>query len=201
MLEIQAVEALDSKSLNVTRRKSTKKQILLHDTFRRGDDFLNKLKHRRNGAYDRVPHFFVSKTGVVYQIFDTNHYSSVFADKEIDKRFIVVAIENLGWLLKNTITGFLNNWVGDPYRAEPYTKSWRNYFYWDRYGDDQLKSVGALCEHLCDKHSIAKQIVPSQGYIENALNFNGVVCKSNFSNIYTDINPSFKFDLIFKNEQ
>jgi len=27
------------------------------------------------------------------------------------------------------------------------------------------------------------------------------VCKSNFSNIYTDINPSFNFRQLFKDEQ
>ena len=59
--------------------------------------------------------------------------------------------------------------------------------------------VAELCDNLCDKHNIFKQIVPSNGYIENASNFRGIVCKSNFSNIYTDINPSFNFSLFFNN--
>jgi hypothetical protein len=43
--------------------------------------------------------------------------------------------------------------------------------------------------------------VPSQGYLENASNFNGIVCKSNFASIYTDINPSFNFRVFFSNSR
>jgi hypothetical protein len=37
--------------------------------------------------------------------------------------------------------------------------------------------------------------------MENVTNFKGIVCKSNFSNIYTDINPSFNFRVLFNNEK
>jgi N-acetyl-anhydromuramyl-L-alanine amidase AmpD len=201
MLEIHSVEGLDNKSLNVIRRKTKKKQIFLYDTGRRADDFLSKLKYRKNGMYTEVPHFLVTKLGTIYQLFDSNHYSDTFQEPEIDKQFIKIAVENLGWLHKNTITGFMNNWIGDPYRSEPFIRSWRNYTFWDKYNDTQIESIGLLCEYLCEIHNIPKQIVPSQGYLENAVKFNGVVCKSNFSNIYTDINPSFNFRIIFKNEQ
>jgi hypothetical protein len=64
-----------------------------------------------------------------------------------------------------------------------------------------MSSISELCEHICEKHNIEQKIVQSQGYLENAVNFKGVACKSNYSNIYTDINPSFNFRLIFNNEQ
>ncbi len=200
MLEIHNVEGLNNKTLNIVRKKTKKQQILLYDTGRRTDDFVNKIKYRKFGRYNEVPHFIVTKLGVIYQLYDTKYYSNTFDDPEIDKQFIKIAIENLGWLNKNTITGFLNNWIGDPYRAEPLIKNWRNYVFWDKYNENQIESVSLLCEYLCDIHNIPKQIVPSQGYIENVVNFNGVVCKSNFSNIYTDINPSFEFTQFFKNE-
>ena len=126
---------------------------------------------------------------------------NTFDEPLIDKQFIKIAIENLGWLNKNTITGFLSNWIGDPYRSEPFIRNWRNYHYWDRYDENQISIISNLCTHLCESYSIPKKIVPSQGYLENAVNFDGVVCKSNFSNIYTDINPSFNFRQIFKHEQ
>jgi len=110
---------------------------------------------------------------------------------------IKVAIENLGWLNKNTINGVLNNWIGDPYRGEPYIRNWRNYYFWDVYSDVQLKVLSDLCNNLCEEHKIFKQTVPSNGYMENASNFTGIVCKSNFSSIYTDINPSFNFGVFF----
>lgn len=196
---IQDVETLDNFDLKVNKRKTNKTQILLYDTQRRFDDYISKLKYRKNGNYEDIPHFVVSKLGLVYQIYDTNHYSNTFDVHEIDKKQIKIAIENLGWLNKNTITGFLNNWIGDPYRTEPYIRNWRSYYYWDTYSEQQIASVAELCDELCDKHKIFKQIVPSNGYIENASNFHGIVCKSNFSNIYTDINPSFNFSLFFNN--
>jgi hypothetical protein len=201
MLEIHNVEGLDSKVLNITKRKTKKTQILLYDTGRRADDFINKLKYRNNGKYSEIPHFVVTKLGTVYQLYDTNYYSNTFEEPKVDKQFIKIAIENLGWLSKNTITGFLNNWIGDPYRSEPFVRNWRNYYFWDKYGDSQLESVADLCDHLCGLHSIPKQVVQSQGYLENVIKFRGVVCKSNFSNIYTDINPSFNFRIFFRNEQ
>ena len=186
------------------KRKTKKSQILLIDTQRRFDDFVNKLKYRKNGKYEDVPHFIVTKLGTVYQLFDSNHTSNTFDNFKIDKKQIKIAVENLGWLTKNTITGVLNNWIGDPYRSEPYVRSWRNYFFWDKYTEAQVESLSKLCSFLCDKHDIFKQIVPSQGIIESIVKFEGIVCKSNFSNIYTDINPSFNFEVFFnqlKNEK
>lgn len=201
MLEIHNVEGLDEKRLNTTRRKTKKTQILLYDTGRRVDDFIAKIKYRKNGKYDEIPHFIVTKLGTVYQLFDSNHYSKTFGDPQIDKQFVKIAIENLGWLNKNTITGFLTNWIGDPYRSEPFTQNWRNYTFWDSYEENQLKSVFELCHHICDKHSIPKIIVPSSGYIEKSVYLEGIVCKSNYSNIYTDINPSFNFRIFSNGEQ
>jgi len=192
---VQNVEILDN--LNITRRKSKKTQILLYDTQRRLDDFLNKIKYRLNGKYDDVPHYVISKLGVVYQLFDSNYSSNTFNDSDTDKKQIKIAVENLGWLNKDTITGVLYNWIGDPYRGEPHIRNWRNYYFWDVYSETQLKSLSELCNDLCDKHKIIKQLVPSHGYLENASNFRGIVCKSNFSSIYTDINPSFNFGVFF----
>ena len=199
MLMIHKIDTIDDSKLNIKKRKSKKTQILLYDTQRRIDDFVNKIKHRKNGKYDDVPHFIVSKLGMVYQVFDSNHSSNTFNNPKVDNKMIKIAIENLGWLNKNTITGILNNWIGDPYRSDPHIRNWRNYYFWDKYNEDQLKSLSELCENLCDEHGIFKQTVPSQGYLENISNFKGIICKSNFSSIYTDINPSFNFRVFFNN--
>ncbi len=142
---VQDVENLDKKKLNIIKKKSKKTQIFLYDTQRRLDDFFSKLEHRRNGEYDDIPHFVVSKLGVVYQLFDTKYSSNTFNNPKIDNKMIKVAIENLGWLNKNTITGVLNNWIGDPYRSEPYIRNWRNYYFWDPYTESQMKSLSDLC--------------------------------------------------------
>lgn len=197
MLVIQDVDVLDKSKLNIVKRKAKKTQILLYDTQRRVDDFIQKIKHRKNGNYEDIPHFVVTKLGMVYQLFDTNYTSNTFDSPYLDRKQIKIAIENLGWLNKNTITGLYTNWIDDPYRSDPYIKNWRNHYYWDKYNDIQIEKVSELCEFLCDKHQIFKQHVPSQGYLENISKFNGIVCKSNFSNIYTDINPSFNFRILF----
>ena len=200
MLEIQSVDYLNSKELNIIKKNSKKNQILLYDTGRRTDYFINKIKYRNNNRYDEIPHFIVTKLGIIYQLYDTKYYSKTFDIKKIDKQFIKIAIENLGWLNKNTITGFLSNWIGDPYRTEPFVSNWRNYHFWDKYNDLQLEKISTLCQNLCTEHNIPYNIVPSQGYMENVINFSGIVCKSNFSNIYTDINPSFDFKFFLNNE-
>ena len=199
MLVVHDIETIDKEKLNIVKKKSKKTQILLFDTQRRVDDYVNKLKHRKNGKFEDIPHYIVSKLGMVYQVFDTNYSSTTFGDPKKDRKIIKIAVENLGWLSKNTITGILNNWIGDPYRSEPHIRSWRSYYYWDKYNDTQMQSISELCDTLCEKHEIFKQVVPSQGYLENASNFKGIVCKSNFSSIYTDINPSFNFRVFFNN--
>jgi hypothetical protein len=199
MLVIHNIETIDKSKLKIIKRKSKKTQILLYDTQRRVDDFVNKLRYRNNGNYEDIPHFIISKLGMVYKVFDTEHSSITFNDAKTDKKQIKIAIENLGWLNKNTITGVLNNWIGDPYRAEPHIRNWRNHYFWDKYNDPQLEVLAELCESLCEEHNIPKQTVPSNGYLEKISNFNGIVCKSNFSNIYTDINPSFNFRIFFNN--
>jgi N-acetyl-anhydromuramyl-L-alanine amidase AmpD len=199
MLEIQDVETLNKKKLNIVRKKSKKTQIFLYDTGRRADDFMMKIKYRHNGNYSEIPHFFVTKLGKIFKIFDTEHSSTTFGNPDVDKKQIKIAIENLGWLNKNTITGVLNNWIGDPYRADPYIRNWRGYYFWDRYTEEQQRSLASLCKHLTEEHNIPYQTVPSQGYLENVEKFNGIVCKSNFLNIYTDINPSFDFTIFYEN--
>ncbi len=196
-MEIQDVGILDENELNVVRRTSKKTQILLYDTQRRTDNFVAKLKNRKNGKYEDIPHYIITKLGVIYRVFDTKYSSNTFNDPKVDKKQIKIALENLGWLNKNTISGFLVNWIGDPYRSEPHIRNWRGHYFWDKYTDEQKTSLVRLCTFLCMKHDIPYQTVPSQGFIENLSKFKGIVCKSNFLNIYTDINPSFDFRIFY----
>lgn len=200
MLEIQNVSVLRKKDLNVIKKRSVKNQILLFDTQRRFDEYILKLLYRKNGRYEDIPHFVISKTGIIYKIFNTAYSSNTFNNPKIDKKQIKIAIENLGWLNKNTITGILNNWINDPYRSEPYIKNWRNHYYWDAYTKEQLISVVSLCRMLCSKHNISYNIISSQDNLYDSTNFKGILCKSNFQTIYTDINPSFDFKIFYEDE-
>ena len=154
MLEIQNAEILSDIKLNIVKRKTKKSQIFLYDTQRRIDDFMMKLKYRNNGKYDDIPHYIISKQGQVIKIFDTNYSSKTFGTKEYDNKQIKIALENLGWLNKNTITGILYNWIGDPYRVEPYVKKWRDYYFWDAYSEEQLSALVELCKEICKEYNI-----------------------------------------------
>lgn len=194
-------DVIDHKNLNVIKKKSKKTQIFLFDTLRRFDEYVSKLKYRDNGKYEDIPHFIISKTGLVYEVFNTNYSSITFNNPEIDKKLIKVAIENLGWLNKNTINGFLYNWIGDIYRLDPYCKEWRGHYYWDIYTDKQYDSINELCKVLTEKHNIPYNVVPSHSHFSDSAKFKGIICKSNYSDIYTDINPSFNFNILLKNDE
>jgi len=200
MLEVQSAEILDDIKLNIVKRKTKKTQIFLYDTQRRTDDFMMKLQYRYDGKYNDIPHFIVTKQGKIIQVFDMDYSSKTFESIDIGKKQIKIALENLGWLNKNTITGVLYNWIGDPYRGEPYIKKWRNYYFWDPYTEEQLNALVMLCKNICESHNIPYHTVPSQGYLSNVIKFTGIVCKSNFLNIYTDTHPSFDFNIFYKDD-
>jgi hypothetical protein len=195
MLIVEEEEFLDKVKLNINKKKTKKEQILLFDTQRRYNEYIKKLKYRYNGRYEDIPHYIITKIGRVVKIFDSDYTSKTFDKKDFDNKVIKIALENLGWLNRNTITGVYTNWIDDIYRGEPFTKSWRNKFYWDTYTQSQVNVLEELCVMLCEKYNIPKNIVPSNGYVEfdKIKNFKGISYKSNFSNIYTDINPSFDF--------
>ena len=197
---IETTDVLSDVKLNITRRRAKKTQIFLYDTERRVDDYLTKLRYRNNEEYEDIPHFIITKSGKVIKIFNTNYSSKTFGDPNVDRRMIKISMENLGWLNKNTITGVLHNWIGDPYRSEPYIKKWRGHYFWDPYSEEQFRSLVKLSREICEKHNIPYQTVPGQGYLSNVRKFTGIVCKSNFLNIYTDINPSFNFNIFYKDE-
>ena len=48
MLVIHDIETIDKGKLNIHKRKTKKSQILLYDTQRRVDDFINKIKHLKD---------------------------------------------------------------------------------------------------------------------------------------------------------
>ncbi len=195
MLEFKKIPDLNENNININRTPSKKKQILLFDTQRKLKNYVSKLIHRNNGEYHELPHFMIDKLGNIYQIYNTDYWSQMFENQKIDEQQIKISIENLGWLNKNTIGGFYSNWIGETYVGTPFIKEWRGYYYWDQYTDLQLKSLSELIKHLCDVNNIPLNVVESQSYFMDAINFNGIVCKSNFSDIYNNINPSFNFKL------
>ena len=70
--------------------------------------------------------------------------------------------------------------------------------YWQNYTEKQLNSLVELCNKLTKKFSINKSFIGHNTKVDGIKIFNGIVCRSNYNNKFTDPNPSFSFEE-FKN--
>jgi N-acetyl-anhydromuramyl-L-alanine amidase AmpD len=176
-----------------------KRQIILCHTSRDVEEYLTSLKFRYNKKYDKIPHFVISRNGSVLQLIPELGYSNIFFDEWINKTSIIVCLENLGWVEKKPLTNYHINWNGNIYNESPYEKKWRDFFFWQPYTKEQMDSLVLLCEKLCLEFSISRESVGHNTKLEGIKNFDGIVSRSNYDSRFTDLNPSFDFEL-FKKE-
>jgi len=188
MLDILEIEKLNRFTLT-----DKKKQIILSHTSRNITDFISSLKFRNNGEYSKVPHYVISKTGVVYRLMDDLMCSEFFGNEEVDKNSIHISLENLGWFNKLPIENSYINWIGDIYKKKVFERKWRDYFYWDFYTEEQIESCITLCKKIIKDHSIDKKFIGHNIKVDGIDKFGGIVTRSNFNTIYTDLNPSFNY--------
>jgi len=170
-----------------------KTQIILCHTSRPLSYFNNSLKYRLGGKYTRVPTYTVSKSGKVIQNFNPQYYSDFFGVNEVDKYSIIICLENLGWLKYNTLNNKYVNWIGDIYKGEVYQKRWRDKSFWSMYPDKQLRTCAKLIKELCSEHDIPLEMVGHNVKIDGVISFSGVTARSNYSEYWTDLSPSFDF--------
>jgi N-acetyl-anhydromuramyl-L-alanine amidase AmpD len=184
---------LDEK-FNIHKRKTKKTQILLCDTLRPYNHFINSIRYRYNGEYPKVPHYVVTKKGEIYNLFSSDYYSEFTHNKNS----IVVCLENLGWLQKSSLAPMYTNWIGDVYRGEPFCARWKDRFFWDTYTADQIIALSQLVEILHLKHDIPKVVINHTASIPQPTKFKGILARCNYSNIFTDISPAFNTKLFEK---
>lgn len=193
MIDLQNI-----KDFKIPKQKKSKEKkiILLVDTKRNLNNYLLMLKHRKVGGIDYSPHFVISKKGEIFSLLPVMNITKTF-DQDIDKKIIKISLENLGWFKKNTILNIYKNWINDVYRSTPYESMWKGFFYWDKYTESQYNAMLDLIEYLSLHYNIKHEynIFDKNDVFEKEIE--GIVSKSNFSDIYTDINPSIK---IFKND-
>lgn len=176
-----------------------KNQIILSHTSRKLKDYILSLKSRNNGEYQKIPHYLISKEGKVFSLLEDKKSSEYFGNENIDKNSIHVVLENLGWFDKIPIENSFINWIGDIYKEKVYEKKWRDYFYWDFYTEKQIEKCVELCEYLLEKNSIDKKFIGHNIKVEGIDKFNGIVTRSNFNVLHTDLSPSFNYEY-FKNK-
>ena len=180
-------------------KNKKKKQIILCNTFRNHKDYLNSLKYRNNGKYDKIPNYLITKDGETISLIPDDSYSNFFFDKEVNKNSIIICLENLGWLDKKPLDISHTNWIGDIYTKEVFTKKWRGKIFWDKYTINQFESLVEISKKLLVKFSIDNKFIGHNTKVEGIKLFNGIVCKSNYNDKFTDVNPSFDFELFKQN--
>ena len=185
-------------NFKTTGKQKKKKQIILCHTSREVEEYLTSLKVRYNSKYDKIPNYIITKDGRILQLLPDEGHSNFFMESNINRNSIIVCLENLGWLEKKPLTNYYINWKGSIYNQEVYEKKWRDFFFWEPYSEEQVKSAAELCLHLTEILKIKKMCVGHNTKIEGVENFEGIVSKSNFDGRYTDLNPSFSFDTFNK---
>jgi N-acetyl-anhydromuramyl-L-alanine amidase AmpD len=191
-------------NFKTTGKQKKKKQIILCHTSREVEEYLTSLKFRYNSKYDKIPNYLVTKNGKILQLLPDEGHTNFFSEDNINRNSIIVCLENLGWLEKKPLTNYYINWKGSIYNQEVYEKKWRDFFFWEPYSDEQVKSTAELCSHLTEILKIKKRCVGHNTRFEGIEHFEGIVSKSNFDGKHTDLNPSFNFGDFIKlleNEQ
>jgi N-acetyl-anhydromuramyl-L-alanine amidase AmpD len=199
MLSIKKI--VDFKSEGSNKKK---KQIVLANSSRKLENYITSLKERHVKKYKKIPNYIINKEGVIFELLSSNSYSNFFKKESLNKNSITIVFENLGWLQKLPLSTNYVNWIGDIYKGEIFERKWRDYFFWDPYLENQLKSCAELCNHLTEEFPINKKCVGHNTKVDGIENFNGIISRSNFDSKFTDLSPAFDFDLFlkyFENEQ
>lgn len=170
------------------KKKTKKTQIVLCDTLRPHNFYINSLKYRYRN--NKIPHYIINKRGEIFSLFPTEYYSNILTSKAA----IVICLENLGWLQKSSLAPMYMNWIGDVYRGEPHCARWKERFFWDVYTDEQIRSLSELINELSEKHDIPKVMIDTTAPIRGFNKFKGIISRCNISNVYTDIGPAFNIN-------
>ena len=88
---------------------------MLGHTSRKIKDYKKSLKLRHNGNYEKLPHFIISKTGIVEEILPLDKPTKFFGHPYIDNNCIFILLENEGWLKKSKTQNRLCDWLGNIY--------------------------------------------------------------------------------------
>lgn len=184
---------------NYIKEETQKTQIVIGHTFNSQMRHFFGWQHRYNGKYKKTAAFTIDAAGLIYRHFDPIYKSNFFDSDDLNNKTIVILLENYGSLSKdNEKKGYIT-WLGDIYNKskEVVDKRWRNNRYWDPYTTEQVDSCLNLVRKLCDEFNIPKKVISHNTKIDNLFDYSGILYKSNLDKKFTDLNPSWGFD-IFK---
>lgn len=185
-------------------KQKVKKQIILSHTSREVEEYLTSLTLRHNSKYDRIPNFVITRSGKVFQLLSEIGYSNYLYVQNWNRNSVVLCLENLGWLEKKPLTESYINWKGSIYNEKVFEKKWREYFFWQPYTQKQIEATANLCNIITKSLGIKKRTIGHNTKIDGIERYEGIVSRSNFDSSYTDLNPSFTFEIfekLLENEQ
>tara|TARA_R100001198_G_C5214005_1_gene198358 strand:+ start:143 stop:706 length:564 start_codon:yes stop_codon:yes gene_type:complete len=172
------------------------KQILLCNTNREYKYYTKGIKYRLNGKYQRIPNFVVKKDGKT-EFLNKEDVTSFFLEGYHKKdSIIVIALENRGWLRRRSTDGKYVDWLGDIYNNKAHEKKWRGELFWDGYTTEQMKEVAKLIDLICEVKKTEKNFIGHNVLVDGVQDFKGVVSRSNYNEYWTDLGPSFNFEIL-----
>lgn len=181
------------------QKEDNKSQIILVHTGRPTENYLQSLKFRYNGKLNRIPNYVITRNGNILKLLNNGEFTDFFSNKHVNRNSIVICLENLGWLQKEPLKDYYVNWIGDIYKGVVYEKKWRDYYFWQPYTTLQVEATALLCKKLFKEMSIKNHLIGHNTKINGVEKFEGIVTRSNYNQNYTDLNPSFDFELFLKN--
>lgn len=178
-----------------------KKQIVFGNTLNKDMKHVAGWLHRYNGIYKKTAAYTIDKDGQVFKHFDPKYYTRFFNNLDLDKKTIVILLENEGWLLKDDQNNQFITWIGDIYKQsnQVFEKRWRGYDHWIPYSEKQLESASILAKMLCNEFNIPKIAIGHNTKVDNLKEFSGIVYKSNIDRHFTDLSPAWDCER-FKNK-
>lgn len=180
---------------NYIQNESIKTLIVIGHTSNHDMRHVTGWLHRYNGKYKKTASFTIDINGIVYKHFEPKYQARYFNNLELDNKTIVILLENDGWLYKDIVKNEFITWIGDIYKqsGEIVEKKWRNHAYWSPYSDKQIDSANELVKMLCKEFFIPMTAISHNTKIDNLLENNGIIYKSNLNKHYTDLSPAWNF--------
>jgi len=172
---------------------SNKKQIVLAGSLRADMRHISYLKKRENGKSKNFPHYSIDRDGTIYQHLDSKYQTDFMITPAINKKSVFIVLANMGWLQHDELSDQYINWCNEICMTSVHKTVWRQREYWERYTPQQYDSLFELLNLLCDEHLIKKDCIGHNVHDSDTIRFDGIVCRSNFDDSYTDLNPAFDF--------
>jgi N-acetyl-anhydromuramyl-L-alanine amidase AmpD len=135
---------------NCVKEKHDKNYIILLDTLRNDfDKYITSLSKK-----EYAPSYLIKKDGTIHKFYDDSYYTNFSNIEKINKKSIFIAIENSGKLTKEE--NFFVNWCNEKIEINNIEKIFidNNLMYYEKYTNEQIKSLGHLIIYLGNKHNL-----------------------------------------------